>query len=105
MAERIGDERDDADEAPAQPAPEVQERDLVVPGEGGVGEGGGENCERPTARRDGLEGVQNFSQGMAAQFLEQQVAGKRDRAEPHEGPYPLPPLFHAPASVASRPAL
>ncbi len=49
VRERVGGEGDQPDEAPAQPAPEMGERDLVVPGQGGIGEARSRRSPAPNA--------------------------------------------------------
>ena len=100
VGDRVSGEGDQPDEAPAQPAPEMGERDLVIPGERAIGEGGRDDRQRPMERRNRGDGVADVVEGQAPQFPEQQPGRKRDRAKPDrpatEPPSPVSSLIPRP---------
>ena len=95
MGERVGGERDEADEAPAQPPAEMTERDLVVPGERAIGGGGRSGGERPAQRRNRADRILNLGERETAQLLEQQPGRECHRPEADDRPQDVDHPFHA----------
>ncbi len=74
VGERVGHERDHADEAPIELAAEMGERKLIVAGERAIGHDGRGGGERPARRGDGREGGGDLRHAVAAKLAVEQKA-------------------------------
>ena len=85
MGDGVSGERDEADEAPAETPAETAERNLVVPGERRIGEGGGHHRLEPADERYRGDGIPQAGERKAAQLLEQKPGLHRHRGEADDG--------------------
>jgi hypothetical protein len=100
VAERVGDEGDDGNDAPGQALSDMEEGNPVVPGEGGIGEQRREHAEEEDERAPRHDRRPDIGDMDAVQFLRQEVDGEHNGGEADEGPDIFELALHEAAGLA-----